>query len=187
MDAMPTNSFSLFSAAKNVTQMLRSRLQSAPESSAELHAAIDEIQALWEELQGQSDLLASERQRYADFFEYAPDAYVVTEPGGEIREANRAARELLGGKTNGSNADGLDGTSLTSFIDESERPVFRGKLVAVRGRPEGEAEEWAGSLSPASGGLIPVTFRVRSIKVRRKNADGLCWLIRRLAVTGDGG
>jgi PAS domain S-box-containing protein len=171
---LPANSFSLYAAAKNVTQMLRSRLAGAP-NAAELQAAIEEIQTLWEELQGQSDVLAAERQRYADFFEFAPDGYLITEPHGEIREANRAARELLG-----ANAEGLNGTSLVSFIPDAERPEFRGKLVSVRGRPEGEMEEWEGLLAPASGpDAVPAHFRVRSIKVRRKNADGLCWLIRR--------
>ena len=168
------NSFSLYSAAKNVTQMLRSRLQSAPDTSAELHAAIEEIQTLWEELQGQSDVLTAERQRYAEFFEFAPDVYFVTEPQGIIREANRSARELLGVKP----GEQLDGVALASFIHESDQPEFRGHLVAVRGQPEGESEEWTARLSTASG-TVPVIFRVRSMKVRRKNAAGLCWLVRR--------
>ena len=172
---MSANSFPLYSAAKNVTQMLRTRLQADPgESAAELHAALEVIRTLWEELQTQSDLLAGERQRYADFFEFAPDGYLVTEPHGEVREANRAARELLGVK-----GEGLDGASLVAFIPESDRPAFRGKLVAVRGRPEGEMEEWQGVLF-ADGKAVPVLIRERSIKVRRKNADGLCWLLRRM-------
>jgi len=175
---MPQNSFSLYATAKNVTQMLRARLQGSPESAAELHAAIEEIQTLWEELQGQSDQLASERQRYADFFEYAPEAYFVTTPQGEVREANRAARELLG-----VSESGVEGVSMVGFVLEPEQAAFRGRLVAVRGRPEGEPDEWAGSLSTASGTVIPVIFRVRSIKVRRKNADGLCWLVRRANIS----
>ncbi len=170
---MPTNSFSLYAAAKNVSQMLRARLREPAASEAELHAALEEIQTLWEELQAQSDLLAAERQSHADFFEYAPDAYVVTEPQGEIREANRAARELLGGP-----AGALDGASLANFVAEGERAAFRGRLVAARGRPDGEMEEWAGTLVRGAGEPRKVLFRVRSIKVRRKNADGLCWLIR---------
>ncbi len=153
--------------------MLRSRLQSTPEASAELHAAIEVIQTLWEELQTQSDVLAKERQRYADFFEYAPDSYVITEPHGEMREANRSARELLRLEL-----DTLDGASLLSFIPEADRPDFRGRLIAVRGRPEGEIEEWRGRIA-LGGGDTPMLFRVRAIKVRRKNADGLCWLIRK--------
>jgi len=173
---VPSNSFSLYAAAKNVTQRLRARLQDAPEeTSTELRAALETIQTLWEELQTQSDALAGERQRYADFFEFAPDAYIVTEPHGEIREANRAARELLNIKP-----ETLANASLTAFIPEEDRPAFRARLVAVRGRPEGEIEEWTGRLVPAiDGGGTQVFFRVRSIKVRRKNAEGLCWLIRR--------
>ncbi len=170
---MPANSFSLYSTVKNVTQMLRQRLQSSPD--AELHAALEEIQTLWEELQSQSDLLAAERQRHADFFEYAPDGYLITEPQGEIREANRAAREILGVKP-----ETLDGSSIVSFIPQADRPSFRGRLVAVRGRPEGEMEEWQGTIISALSEQAKALFRVRSIKVRRKNADGLCWLIRRL-------
>lgn len=174
---MPANSFSLYATAKNVTQMLRSRLQSTPEASGELHAAIEEIQTLWEELQGQSDVLAGERQRYADFFEYAPDGYVVTEPHGEIREANRAARELLGLQPGT-----MDGKSIVSFIAESDRPAFRGKLITVRGRPESEVDEWECAVARGGDGeMVRVSIRVRPIKVRRKNAEGLCWLIRRLA------
>jgi PAS domain S-box-containing protein len=171
---MRAHSLSLYGTARNVMQMLRSRLGTAPEAAAELHAAIETIQTLWEELQGLSDDLAAERQRYADFFEYAPDGYVITEPHGQIREANRTARELLGLE-----ADSLDGASLLNFIPEPDRPNFRGRLVAVRGRPEAEIEEWPGRIA-LGGAETPVCFRVRAIKVRRKNADGLCWLVRRL-------
>src|SRR3954466_13661826 len=103
---MGSNSFSLFSSAKSTLQMLRARVQQTPDAAVELHAAIDLIQALWEELQAQSELLSAERQRHAEFFEYAPDAYVITEPKGEIREANRASRELFGVKN-----DDVDGVS----------------------------------------------------------------------------
>jgi PAS domain S-box-containing protein len=149
-------------------------MQATPDAAAELHASIELILSLWEELQTQSDVLANERQRYAEFFEYAPDAYLVTEMQGEIREANRAARELLG-----ANQDQLDGASLLAFVSEAERIEFRAFLVAARGQPDGEALQWAGSVCTRAGRALPAELRVRSIKVRRKNADGLCWLIRR--------
>ena len=44
---MPTHSFSLYATARNVTQRLRAKLQGAPADSAELHAALEEIQTLW--------------------------------------------------------------------------------------------------------------------------------------------
>ena len=43
----------------------------------------------------------------------------------------------------------------------------------------GEPGMWSGSLRCASG-VLAVQFRVRPIKVRRKNAEGLCWMIRPL-------
>ena len=167
---MPSNSFSIYAAAKNVTQMLRARLRSAPAESAELNAALEEIQTLWEELQSQSEVLKGERERYSKFFEFVPDAYLITEPGGEIREANRAARELLG--------EAAEGASIVSLIPEAERPAFRGRLITVRGQPEGEGAEWQGNVRRQEGADVPVIFRVRPIKIRRKNADGLCWLVR---------
>ena len=46
-------------------------------------------------IQAQSGL-EEERQRYQELFEFAPDGYLVTDALGVIREANRAASELLG-------------------------------------------------------------------------------------------
>jgi PAS domain S-box-containing protein len=42
--------------------------------------------------------LEREIERYAQFFEHAPDAYIITDAGGSVREANRAALALLGAK-----------------------------------------------------------------------------------------
>jgi PAS domain S-box-containing protein len=175
---VPANSFSLYTTARNVSEQLRRRI--ATESAngkgtpAELEAALEEIQVLWEELHNQSASLADERHRYAEFFEYAPEPYLVTEPLGEIREANRAACELFGERP-----EALEGQLILDRVPEPERSAFRAKLIAVRGQPESELALWAGTLRCKSG-VSAVQFRVRSIKVRRKNADGLCWMIRPL-------
>lgn len=54
------------------------------EARREMEAALEDIGALREE-----------KERYAEFFRYAPDAYVVTDAGGNVQEANEAALELL--------------------------------------------------------------------------------------------
>ena len=64
-------------------------------SQREVEMALEELDVMWEELQGQTALLERENARYAEFFEFAPDAYVITDPGGAIREANEAAAELF--------------------------------------------------------------------------------------------
>ena len=181
---MPNNSFALYSAAKSVREQLRRRLQNGVaeggDGLAEMRAALEEIEVLWEELQTQSGALADERQRYAEFFDFAPEPYVITEPLGEIREANRSACELFGEPE-----AALEGTLLSQRIPDEERLAFRARLIAARGQPEGELAEWRGAVIKAGGARLPVQFRVRSIKVRRKNAEGLCWLIRRLETRSD--
>src|SRR5262245_26976966 len=82
-----------------VRELMIGRLERAsldPDAKREVEMALEELDVMWEELQGQAELLTRENQRYAEFFEHAPDAYVVTDAGGNIREANRAAGELLG-------------------------------------------------------------------------------------------
>ena len=65
------------------------------ESKREIEMALEELDVMWEELQGQTVLLVRENERYAEFFQYAPDAYLISDTGGNIREANEAALELL--------------------------------------------------------------------------------------------
>lgn len=153
--------------------MLRAKLQSAPADSVELRAALETIQALWEELQSQAEDLKDERERFAEFFEFAPEALLITEPGGEIREANRAARELLGAKEE----ELLEGASLVSFVREEARPDFRGRLLGARRHPDGEAQ-WTGALVTRDGRGISATLRARPIKLRARDSDGLCWHIQ---------
>jgi PAS domain S-box-containing protein len=173
---VPANSFTLYTTARNVSEQLRRLIQKESENGgeavAELESELETIQVLWEELHNQSAVLAEERQRFAEFFEYAPEAYVVTESRGEIREANRAACELFG-----AGSEALEGAQLIDRVPEEERSAFRARLIAVRGQPEGEMGAWNGTLLCANGPSA-VEFRVRPIKVRRKNAEGLCWLIR---------
>src|SRR5437868_8014042 len=56
-----------------------------------LRIGIETLDALWEELEGQTERLAREKKRYVEFFDSASDEYLVTESSGTIREANRKA------------------------------------------------------------------------------------------------
>ncbi|RPI30261.1 MAG: PAS domain S-box protein, partial [Chloroflexota bacterium] len=47
-------------------------------------------------LQVAQTIIETEKQRYHDLFDFAPDAYLVTDVYGKIIEANHAAEELLG-------------------------------------------------------------------------------------------
>ena len=94
----------------------RSRaIEELEEALAELQVAEEELRQQNEELiAGRTDL-ESERYRYRDLFDSAPDAYLVTDAAGIDREANRAAAELLGVDTNF-----LVGKPLVIFIDDQQ-------------------------------------------------------------------
>lgn len=155
-----------------VRNQLRSRLEANEATPEDLRTALEEIEVLWEELRAQADTLAEERKRYADFFEHAPDAYAITDPNGIIREANRAAAELFAR----SQAE-LAGKSIAAFVAEDAQPQFRAFLVASRGDPAGAGKEWQAPVVAADRRKL-VSLRVRAVKVRHKNADALCWLVR---------
>jgi PAS domain S-box-containing protein len=118
--------------------------------------------------------LALERNRYADLFELAPDAYLVTDPYGIIMEANAAATRLLG-----ASAAGLRARALDLFIPLEQRGVFRGKLAAMAAGPGPERAAWRGSLRCPRADMN-VEFTVGRIRHRALPMVSLCWFIRPL-------
>jgi PAS domain S-box-containing protein len=101
--------------------------------NAELQEAIEQLHAIEEELRQQNDELyqtrlavESQRRRYKDLFEFAPDAYLVTDLTSTILEANKAAAELLGEA--GGQALTLIGQPLSDWVHPDQREVFRQRL-----------------------------------------------------------
>src|SRR6476661_10252202 len=86
----------------------------------ELYVAEEELRLQHEELLGVRAELEDQRRRYEELFQLAPDAYLVTNPMGIVREANRAAAELIGVEPRF-----LLGKPLMSFVDSEDRPDLR--------------------------------------------------------------
>lgn len=61
----------------------------------ELDTAEEELRAQNEALVAAAHELETERQRYLELFNFAPDCYLVTDTRGNIRQANRAAAMLF--------------------------------------------------------------------------------------------
>src|SRR5689334_2001228 len=85
--------------ANDLPELQQSLLSEALE---ELQAVLEELQASEAELHHQNEALVntrqaveSERQRYRELFEFAPDGYLVTDANGRILEANNAIAALL--------------------------------------------------------------------------------------------
>jgi len=170
----------LLTTVTAVRELMLKRLEAAagdPDAQREMEMALEELDVMWEELQGQAALLLRENERYAQFFEYAPDAYLITDVGGSIREANQAALELLKAPHRE-----LVGQPLSAFVAAEDRVGFLARSVelmfgAAGARPPG----WRGRLQTAEGDAIEVEFSVRAIPLKKSGIGGVCWLLRPLA------
>jgi len=131
------------------------------DAKREMEMALEELDVMWEELQGQAALLVREKERYAEFFEYAPDAYLITDAGGSIREANQAAREFLNAPR-----DAVVGHSLSQYVAPEDRVNFLARAV------------WRTRLQPREREALAAEFSVRAIPLKKSGVAGLCWLMR---------
>jgi PAS domain S-box-containing protein len=152
-----------------VREVMLSRVEACSldaQAQREAEMALEELDVIWDELQGQAELLSRERERYGEFFDYAPDAYVITDAGGNIREANRAARDLLG-------AD-IVGRALDRYIATEQRTIFLSRLLRLA---PGSPVSWETRLGRESQ---KAQLSVRAIPLRTSGVAGLCWIIRPL-------
>jgi PAS domain S-box-containing protein len=144
------------------------------EQLQELHTALEELQVSEEELRQQNETLRDartrleeERARYRALFDLAPDAYLVTDAKGVIREANRAAAALLG-----SDPELLLVEPLAARVAEGDSRTFSSVLSALR---EGGRVEDV-SLRMLGPGFRPVPVSV-NVAPWRGTDDHLLWLI----------
>jgi len=131
------------------------------DAKREMEMALEELDVMWEELQGQAALLVREKERYAEFFEYAPDAYLITDAAGSIREANQAALEFLNAPR-----DAVVGHSLSQYVAPEDRVNFLARAV------------WRTRLQPREREALAAEFSVRAIPLKKSGVAGLCWLMR---------
>jgi PAS domain-containing protein len=149
---------------------LKDRLAGAP-SAQELEVALEEIQALWDELHRQADYLALERDRNAVLFERAPFACLITDVLGIVSEANLAARALLDVPS-----AYLIGKPLAIFIAEAERESFRMRLATTAREPGRPVEHWRSLLKSPSGRPSEVQIDLRATQV--PGGHLLFWFLR---------
>src|SRR5215217_1388999 len=121
-----------------------------PEALEELQTTLEELRVADEELRQQNEELMEtrleierERQRYYDLFDFAPDAYLVTDANGTIQEANRAAAVLLNVKQRF-----LIGKPILVFIAGGHKNAFIMKQKKLENSLE--IQEWEIQVQPRS-------------------------------------
>lgn len=124
----------------------------------QMQASLEAMEVIQEELLQQNEYLAEKRQRYYDLFEFAPDAYLLTNPLGIILEANRAAGALFNVLPNF-----LIGKPLVNFVPEAERSVFRTKLNHLS-QVYSSVQEWEIPMCPRGGQPFDATLMVAPVR-----------------------
>jgi two-component system, OmpR family, sensor histidine kinase VicK len=159
-----------------VRELMMKRLEAQSldqDAKREIEIALEELDVMWEELQGQAALLVRENERYAEFFQYAPDAYLITDIGGVVREANEAALELLKAAR-----DNVLAHPLSEFIADEDRVNFLARTVSLMLGASARSLLWEARLKPRAGEACAARFSVRAIPLKKSGVGGLCWLIR---------
>jgi len=142
--------------------------KSLQEANLALEEQTEELRQQNEELEITRRAAESERQRYQDLFDFAPDGYLVTDATGTVQEANRAAAALL------SVPQGyLVGKSLSIFVPEPERRTFLTRLAQLH-----QVQSWEVNLQPQGGQPFPAALTVAAVGDRQDHLSGLRWLIR---------
>ena len=157
-----------------------------PEALAELDGAIEELSVTGQELHEQTAeltatrlALESERERYQALFEFAPVAYLVTDPVARILEANRAAAALL-------DVDQrfLVGKPLAAYVASEDRWEFRSMVNSLRRADGSGVANLSVQFRRRSGGVTDIAVTVQPVRDRSGVLLTLRWILRDRALSG---
>ncbi|MFN6518948.1 MAG: putative bifunctional diguanylate cyclase/phosphodiesterase [Nostoc sp. CreGUA01] len=137
------------------------------EAFDELHATVEELLIVSQELELTRAALDKERRRYQDLFEFAPDAYLVTNTAGTIQEANHAAATLLDVRHKY-----LIGKPLIIFIAQQDRPLFSSQMKNLQ-----QLLNWEINLQPRRGKPFPASIRSSTVYDEKGKQIGWRWLL----------
>src|SRR5215203_2069933 len=184
----------LDAAARRIAALAQRAPDDLPDPNAARDAVTDELSTLAEELrvaheqlrrqstelQHARELLESERDRFRELFEIAPEGHVITDTAGAIREANRSAAAMLNVPL-----EYLIGKPLAVFVDPEDRKTFR--VHIYRARTEAAEEAWSATMRPRDNESYRAFVAVSPFLDARGNVTGLRWLLRDVSARRAGG
>jgi PAS domain S-box-containing protein len=141
-----------------------------------LSIILETLSVLLEDLNRQCQELITDRQEleshcqcYQELFEFAPDAYLVTDSLGMIQLANQAASVLLN-----VSHESLIGKPLVIFIAEADRQTFCNQHWS----DEVAFRNWELSVQPEHHEVLPVMIAASAVYNLKNQLIGWRWLIR---------
>jgi PAS domain S-box-containing protein len=145
---------------------LREALEELRTHQEELSVADEEMRVQLEELSMSNGRIHTERDRYRELFDVAPDAYFVTDRMGAIRDVNAAGAAMLGIETRF-----LLGKPLAAVVDAADTRMLRDAVSTLRNSPSAEIEI---RFKPRGGELR--WYAVKGVSVEQNTA--LLWIAR---------
>jgi PAS domain S-box-containing protein len=139
----------------------------------ELYISHEELLDQNQQLQVSQIALAEERQRYQELFELAPDGYLVTDPAGNIKEANQVLASLLR-----MSPKYLLGKPLVVLVAPEDQQEFRSQLQ--RSGSNRQTSEFETRIKPRFGEVIPVRLTVHPVWDLVEGETSLRWLVHDL-------
>jgi len=129
-----------------------------------------DLNARRDELSGQPEQLARERDYYAALFRLAPEACVVSDSSGTIRDVNDAGQRLLR-----LSRPFLVGRPIQLFVAPEHRSEFRTRLNELLSQEPETAKSWQGALR--RNDPLAAQFTANAVP----SAEGVvrvCWVLR---------
>lgn len=151
-----------------------------PQAFKELYSTSKVVQLAAEELYQQNEeliqtrnWLETERQHYQELFEFAPDAYLVTNTEGIIQEANYTAAKLLN-----VSKQFLVGKPMINFVLLEERQHLHSELIELS--QSDTVREIFIRLQQRYGELFDAALTVAVARNPQGKATSLRWVVRNI-------
>ncbi len=150
------------------TQTLNHALDTFTEILEELQVAEEELRQQNEELLETHETVEKERARYRELFEFAPDAYLVTDEKGIIQEANQAASLLF-------NLDNifLTGKPILALVEPADSQLFNRIL-----KNPGQVGEIELRIRQHGGKKMFVSVLTNKISTEGQQEAQIRWMLR---------
>lgn len=140
-------------------------------ANEELEAAIATLNSQNEELITARKTAETERERYYDLFDAAPESYLVTDSSGRILEANHAAGLLFA-----VHKDSLLGRNLSCFVAEEGQIEIRTRMARAA-REEGR-QTFEVEIRPFMDEPVCVSMSIISVRAVGEAGPSLRWMIQ---------
>nr|WP_322712779.1 response regulator [Nostoc sp. ChiSLP03a]MDZ8213972.1 response regulator [Nostoc sp. ChiSLP03a] len=123
----------------------------------EMQASLETMEIIEEQLLQQNEKIITERQLYHNLFKFAPNAYLLIDAQGRIKEINYAAAALLNMLPSL-----LVGKPLINFVSSEERSFFHTKLnqsLNVK-----SVKEWEVTICPRNAQAFDALLLVKLVR-----------------------